>query len=799
MEISRRLLIYLFLATCCFLNGKAQSTSIEEKVFVLETNAGNVATSLNNGAQAFLLELKKEQDKILLQNATFHPSLATFCKNLNKYLQINATRKPISLLLKGKIEPDSIIRTLQNTFGPSLWIHQPAKIANMDSLRKQNKKVIAIFDTAISQTNNEIVRTEKHYDKRFSTDPLNKFLLFTSNADSSKQFSDDCLNVWNQCGKVPNFIHSSKLSRSQLIAIADSLNNTDRFMGEVTYNNKWLNKINWVHTHGAASPARFSFPMLKPSFVFRPYKHGYKISPEEVVHHGLLADERRLFSAYDMLPEDKLVYDFSFDDEALNKLEPGWAGSLVKDVDFVNDSERGKVLQLTKTNSFIDYGRDNTLNFNAPISISVWIKPDSLPDYMGIAGFGTSFSFKLLKESPDFTTATIKDHVCDAGINLHQWHHLVVVFNPNFTVSFYIDGEKKDEIETSEIKATRNSLVIGNNVWSEQFYGCIDELKIWNRGLSDREIQELYHHKPTVSNITFYLIALLFLIAIVVVIWLLRFKRDKNKVEELQPDIKEVQPVETPKEVESETLPQYGIRLFGTFQWLIEGKEQSIPGFTPLLKQILSYLILHSLKNEKGVHVSQLTETFWPGFAADKAKDNRGTNIKKLRKVLQSTEGINIVYKDKWWRAEIDANVFVDLNEYQKIRKRILDQRSNNLTNNGDLKSLLQLLQHGNILQQTHAEWLDEFKNQMTDEVIELLSMLYSQAKQTKNSDLNLMLAKTMFLFDQLNEEALKILLSELVLSGKHGQARNEYDSFCKNFKSLYNEKFSVEYQNLIE
>ncbi|MFT7033103.1 MAG: hypothetical protein ACJA2S_001604 [Cyclobacteriaceae bacterium] len=40
---------------------------------------------------------------------------------------------------------------------------------------------------------------------------------------------------------------------------------------------------------------------------------------------------------------------------------------------------------------------------------------------------------------------------------------------------------------------------------------------------------------------------------------------------------------------------------------------------------------------------------------------------------------------------------------------------------------------------------------------------------------------------------------SILVASGKHGQAQQAYESFTKNYRSLYAEPVGVEYQELLE
>jgi hypothetical protein len=54
-------------------------------------------------------------------------------------------------------------------------------------------------------------------------------------------------------------------------------------------------------------------------------------------------------------------------------------------------------------------------------------------------------------------------------------------------VEICINGEWSSTLEASEIKPSGQSFLIGTNLWGEQFFGSIDELKIWDRGLSEKK------------------------------------------------------------------------------------------------------------------------------------------------------------------------------------------------------------------------------------------------------------------------------------------------------------------------
>jgi serine/threonine protein kinase/formylglycine-generating enzyme required for sulfatase activity len=80
-----------------------------------------------------------------------------------------------------------------------------------------------------------------------------------------------------------------------------------------------------------------------------------------------------------------------------------------------------------------------------------------------------------------------------------RWHHLFVTYDASSSaagVSIYIDGRlliKKYEVDNlSESIRTSTRLQIGQRDTSLPFHGAIDDLRIYNRRLSDKDVQELY-------------------------------------------------------------------------------------------------------------------------------------------------------------------------------------------------------------------------------------------------------------------------------------------------------------------
>ncbi len=720
--------------------------------------------------QAYLIELDNSKD------------LSKVVSSLPVAIQQQAVAL---FAFSGEYDKELLKAELTEKYGNQLYTcNNKSDWPSLDSLQQKKKSVIAVFNNDLTFTSVEQIRDNNIYDKRFSKDPLDKLVVFNSN--STDNLYNECLSMWKATGKVPNLIILPSERNSTYKSALDSINSLRRFKGIFKYNNEYLNEIYWHQKPKLITPARFSLPLTDYKEILSPYKNGYIITPREIIHHTGMPDLLREFNAFESSIDDQLIMNFSFEKKIVNLSDPDWNKIINKNVEIRKDDERGKVLHFFKPNSFIDYSKENDLNFDTPFTIATWLKPDSLTDFMGIVGVGTSFSLKLNHGIPDFTTATIKDHRTDRPLELNKWHHLTVVFNPARTVEFYINGQKNPIVNASEIKPSNQSLIIGNNIWGEQFYGSIDDLKIWDRGLSEKEIKSVYLIKATSSaskfSVYYIIISTLIVLFFAVAFYTINKRRNKRK-----PKTKKAATLKT-------DTPSIQIKLFGAFQVFSVAEGDISTRFSPLLRQMLAFFILNKAENPEGINSKQISDTFWPGSPKEKAKENRGANIKKLRKLLNELGGVSIIYKNKKWILELDNRLEIDFLLYNELKTKVGIQVH---IDSDIIEKLIAILKDGNILQNLEQEWLDSYKSNISDEVIELLKSILPGLD--KNSNLQIETAKTIQQFDPLNEEALKYILIALALQGNHGQAQQVYDDFCKKYMHLYNEEYPHSYTEIVK
>lgn len=159
--------------------------------------------------------------------------------------------------------------------------------------------------------------------------------------------------------------------------------------------------------------------------------------------------------------------------------------------------------------SILDVSSQNT------ISISAWIYPQQIStnnNYSGL-GFGKKTSGTLqLRVRTEADTRFQAHHASareenstsnkgDSTFNYDKWYHLVAIYSDK-NVELYIDGIAQSFKGGHDIphlsKIPQNSvfrigLSFANGDEQKFFHGKLDEVRVYNRGLTEQEIDSLYN------------------------------------------------------------------------------------------------------------------------------------------------------------------------------------------------------------------------------------------------------------------------------------------------------------------
>lgn len=229
------------------------------------------------------------------------------------------------------------------------------------------------------------------------------------------------------------------------------------------------------------------------------------------------------------------------------------------------------------------------------------------------------------------------------------------------------------------------------------------------------------------------------------------------------------------------------ICFFGGFKVIDKEGTDITCLFTPTLKTLLILLILYTGKESKGITSHKLIQLLWYDKTEKSAKNNRNVYMSKLRGLLEKVGNIKILNQNSFWSIQFEEDTQCDYLEALRLYR----------DDNQNVEKLLELLLKGVMLPNMEIDWIDTFKNEFSNNTIDLLCRLLKREDLSKN--LRLKIADTLFQYDYINEEALCLKCQILCQQGKKGLAKTIYDTFCKEYSSSMGTEYEHTFLEIIE
>ncbi len=239
--------------------------------------------------------------------------------------------------------------------------------------------------------------------------------------------------------------------------------------------------------------------------------------------------------------------------------------------------------------------------------------------------------------------------------------------------------------------------------------------------------------------------------------------------------------------------PGYHLVFFGGFQTFDKNFEDITNKFSPLLKELFLLIVLHTYKNNKGISSNNITEILWFDKSEKSARNNRAVNIAKLKAILNEIGNCEITKKTGYWKLISPENKIIS--DYQEFLA--ISSSKGNLTKH-NIDRLLHITEKGAFLQNVHYEWLDKFKAEVSDTIVDTLIQYAESCNPEKDAELIIHLADCVFNFDMLNEEAMVLKCRAEHVIGKHSLAKATYEKFCKEYQYMYNQEYKLSFLKIL-
>jgi hypothetical protein len=151
--------------------------------------------------------------------------------------------------------------------------------------------------------------------------------------------------------------------------------------------------------------------------------------------------------------------------------------------------------------SYVDCSFDPRLDITGPISMGIWIRPgtdgniETAPLCKADAVRGWSWQLRYGWNTNKPTIMGFQFNGTDGQVWVYvnqelavgQWYHIAGAYDGE-TVKCYLDGVETDSAPMSGIIGGPSSLLIGSDGWRDDWIGAIDEVAIYERGLSEGEV-----------------------------------------------------------------------------------------------------------------------------------------------------------------------------------------------------------------------------------------------------------------------------------------------------------------------
>jgi len=203
---------------------------------------------------------------------------------------------------------------------------------------------------------------------------------------------------------------------------------------------------------------------------------------------------------------DGLVACYPFDGDAKDYSGNGNDGTPFGNVLYV-DGKVGRAAQFDGTGSYVSLGTNSSLKMENAVTLATWVKPLLLPDRAANVISDHSMSFnngkilRLQESRVEFLLGPEGDlEVGYPWNDTDAWKYVVATFDGNY-MQFYINGQLVDSVTNSHsIAVNPNPVLIGKSGFDEYFNGLLDDLRIYNRALTEAEIKQLYSASSTTNT-----------------------------------------------------------------------------------------------------------------------------------------------------------------------------------------------------------------------------------------------------------------------------------------------------------
>ncbi|WP_281614989.1 hypothetical protein [Flammeovirga sp. SubArs3] len=248
--------------------------------------------------------------------------------------------------------------------------------------------------------------------------------------------------------------------------------------------------------------------------------------------------------------------------------------------------------------------------------------------------------------------------------------------------------------------------------------------------------------------------------------------------------------IEEPVKAQPPKVKKSTINFFGGFRIFDSSGKDISNEFTPLIKQLFILITISQYINGRGVSADKMIKLFWYDMPLSKARNNRGVNLTKLRRLCKTIGEVKFLKDADFWKLEIGEEVNIPFFELKELLVKPQSRET--------LLKILEILDTGKLLLGTDYEWMEEMKAEIVNHLIETLYGYLTSSEVKLSNQEKLKISDTILQYDHIHEEATLIKCQLLSSQGMHSVAKDIFNKFKDEYESIYDEKFDMHYNEFL-
>ncbi len=218
--------------------------------------------------------------------------------------------------------------------------------------------------------------------------------------------------------------------------------------------------------------------------------------------------ELRVVLAGETLPDAlRIAAYFPFSGNAFDASKNGYSGTVYNAT--LSDDRFGSPQEAYSFNgnsSYIGFPSNPALAFTGDFTLAAWVRSTRSSGFQGIVSYENSgkYGYGLCLRTDGLPSAWIGNgstwefaYGSDAIRGDGKWHHLAAVRRSG-VLHFYLDGVAQGVTTAHPVAYSGSYALIGKHVHPDQYFGgSIDDVRFYNRALSDAEVNTLVRMNVT--------------------------------------------------------------------------------------------------------------------------------------------------------------------------------------------------------------------------------------------------------------------------------------------------------------